>query len=66
MMKNVGGIDRSARMVVGLLLLALVFTEPQTAWGWIGLIPLTTGLLGWCPLYALPGFNTCPLSGKPT
>jgi hypothetical protein len=64
--KNVGGIDRIARVVVGLILLALVFVGPQTPWGWIGLVPLLTGLISWCPLYTLLGFNTCPVSGKPT
>lgn len=64
--KNVGGVDRIARMVMGLILLALVFVGPQTPWGWIGLVPLLTGLISWCPLYAMLGFNTCPVSGKPT
>lgn len=64
--KNVGGIDRSARIVVGLILLALVFVGPQTPWGWIGLVPLLTGLMSWCPLYTLLGFNTCPVGGKTT
>ena len=56
---NVGSIDRIIRIVVGLVLIALVFVGPQTPWGWIGIIPLATGLLKTCPLYSLLGFNTC-------
>ena len=56
---NVGGIDRILRAVVGLALISLVFVGPQTAWGWIGLVPLATAILGWCPPYALFGINTC-------
>jgi len=62
--KNVGGIDRILRIGAGVILLALVFVGPQTPWGWLGLVPLLTGLLGRCPLYAALGFNTCPLGGK--
>ena len=62
--KNVGGIDRIARIAVGSILLALVFVGPQTLRGWIGLVPLLTGLISWCPLYAVLGFNTCPLGRK--
>lgn len=65
MAKNVGGIDRIARVVLGLALLALVFVGPQTPWGWVGLVPLVTGLASWCPLYTVLGFNACPVSGKP-
>jgi len=64
--KNVGGIDRIARIVVGSILLALVFVGPQTPWGWIGLVPLLTGLISWCPLYTALGFNTCPVGGNTT
>ncbi len=60
-MKNEGVLDRVIRVIVGLALLALVFVGPQTAWGWIGLIPLLTGALGFCPLYKLLGLNTCPV-----
>jgi hypothetical protein len=56
---NVGGIDRALRAIVGLILIALVFVGPQTPWGWLGVIPLGTALLGWCPPYALFGWNTC-------
>jgi len=57
---NVGGADRLFRIVLGLVLIALVFVGPKTAWGWIGLIPLATGFLRTCPLYSLLGTNTCP------
>ncbi|MBF0147203.1 MAG: DUF2892 domain-containing protein [Magnetococcales bacterium] len=60
MKANVGGIDRILRIVAGLVLLALVFVGPQTPWGWIGIIPLVTGLLKFCPFYPLIGLNTCP------
>lgn len=56
---NVGGIDRFLRAVVGLALISLVFVGPQTAWGWIGLVPLATAIFGWCPPYALLGISTC-------
>ncbi len=52
---NVGGIDRALRAILGLALISLVFVGPQTAWGWIGLVPLATGLVGFCPLYLLAG-----------
>ena len=58
MSKNVGGIDRVIRIVVGIVLLALVFVGPRTAWGYIGLIPLITGSFGYCPLYQVLGTST--------
>ncbi|MGE4409189.1 MAG: DUF2892 domain-containing protein [Sphingobium sp.] len=58
--RNVGGIDRILRIVIGVVLIALVFVGPKTAWGWLGLIPLATGLLRTCPLYSLIGLNSCP------
>ncbi len=58
--QNVGGIDRVLRIVVGLVLIALVFVGPKTPLGWIGLVPLITGLFSTCPLYSLIGVNTCP------
>ena len=57
-MSNVGSVDRIVRVVLGLALLAIVFLGPQTAWGWIGLIPLVTGLVGFCPAYRLLGICT--------
>lgn len=59
MQRNVGTVDRVIRIVVGLLLISLVFWGPQTNWGWIGLIPLISGILGWCPAYSLLGVSTC-------
>ena len=56
---NVGSTDRVLRVVLGIILIALVFVGPQTAWGWLGLIPLLTGLFRMCPLYSLIGVNTC-------
>lgn len=57
---NEGTVDRALRVVIGLVLLALVFVGPKTAWGWIGVVPLVTGLVGFCPLYSLMGIRTCP------
>lgn len=59
MKQNVGGLDRIIRIIVGLGLIAIVFVGPQTPWGWIGVVPLLTALIGWCPPYALLGLNTC-------
>ena len=60
---NVGTIDRILRIAVGLTLIAAAvgFFGPgyQTVWGWIGLIPLATGLVGWCLLYTILGIKTC-------
>jgi hypothetical protein len=56
---NVGNVDRLLRVVVGIALIAMVFVGPQTQWGWLGLIPLATAALGWCPLYTLLGIQTC-------
>jgi len=57
---NVGGIDKIARIVVGALLLAMAATSTLGVWAWIGIVPLTTGLMGWCPAYTLLGIKTCP------
>jgi cadmium resistance protein CadD (predicted permease) len=61
MPRNEGTLDRALRIIVGLVLLALVFVGPKTMWGLIGLIPLITGLIGYCPLYQILGMNTCPI-----
>ena len=58
---NVGTIDRALRAIAGLVLIALVFVGPQTPWGWIGLVPLLTAVIGFCPAYTLLGIKTCPL-----
>lgn len=57
---NEGNLDRTLRVAVGLLLVSLVFLGPKTPWGWIGIVPIATGLMGWCPLYSVLGFTTCP------
>jgi hypothetical protein len=59
MEKNVGSVDKMVRIFAGLALISLVFIGPQTPWGWLGLVPLATGLLNWCPLYRMLGVNTC-------
>ncbi len=59
MTSNVGGIDRILRIVLGVVLVALAATGTVGVWGWLGLVPLATGLLGWCPPYSLLGINTC-------
>ena len=59
--KNEGTADRFFRVIVGLVLISLAFVGPQTAWGWVGLVPLVTGLVGNCPVYSLLGINTCGL-----
>ncbi len=60
---NVGGIDRIVRILAGLVLLALAVTGTIGVWGYVGLVPLATGLLSTCPLYSVLGFNTCPMKG---
>lgn len=59
--KNEGTVDRVLRVILGLGLLSLVFFGPQTAWGWIGVVPLVTGLIGNCPVYSILGISTCKL-----
>ncbi len=64
MNKNVGGIDRILRIVVGAALIVAAATGTVGLWGYIGVLPLLTGLVGWCPPYALLGFNTCSVGKK--
>ena len=59
MNKNVGGFDRILRVVVGVLLVALAATGTVGAWGYIGIVPIFTGAIGWCPAYLPFGFSTC-------
>ena len=61
MKSNVGGIDRVLRIVVGLVLIGLAATDTVGWWGWLGVVPLLTGLFSFCPLYTLLGVNSCPL-----
>lgn len=69
MTKNVGSLDRLLRIVVGLVLIAYAIPVgfPHTGWnaaGWIGIVPLVTALVGFCPAYTLLGVNTCPRQTK--
>jgi hypothetical protein len=63
MTTNIGVLDRSARILIGLALIALALGlwpgYPANAWGWIGVVPLGTALIGWCPLYTILGVSTC-------
>lgn len=58
--KNAGTIDRSLRAIVGLVLIAFTLTGNIGVWGWIGVVPLFTAAIGWCPAYTLLGIKTCP------
>ena len=64
MKPNEGKVDRILRIAIGLGLLSLVFVGPETMWGLVGIVPLATGLIGFCPLYKILGFDTCPLATK--
>ncbi len=64
MKANVGSIDRAARVVIGLVLVGLTLAGTIGVWGWIGIIPIATGLFSFCPLYTLLGMNTCPMAPK--
>jgi hypothetical protein len=59
MSRNAGTLDRALRIGAGLVLLSLVFVGPKSTFGLFGLIPLVTGLIGYCPLYGLLGVRTC-------
>ncbi|MEY2669198.1 MAG: hypothetical protein RJA59_1836 [Pseudomonadota bacterium] len=59
-MINEGTIDRAVRIVLGLGVISLAFVGPRTPWAYVGIVPLATGLLGFCPLYRVLGINTCP------
>jgi hypothetical protein len=63
MKTNETALDRVVRVVLGVVLLALVFVGPHTAWGWLGLVPLITGAVGFCPLYRV--FRGSPGSATP-
>ena len=64
MNRNVGTLDRILRVVAGVILIALVFVGPKTAWGWIGVIPLVTAFVGFCPAYRLLGICTTARKSK--
>lgn len=59
MRKNIGLLERLVRIIAGIAVLSLAFTGPQSAWAYLGIIPLLTGIAGWCPLYTLLGLSTC-------
>ena len=64
MKTNEGTIDRALRVIAGLVLIALAATGTVGVWGWIGVVPLATGLIGWCPAYTLLGISTCPMKAS--
>ena len=59
-MTNEGTLDRTIRVVVGLAALSLTMVGPQSLWGLVGLLPLATGIFGYCPAYSVLGIRTCP------
>jgi hypothetical protein len=59
MKKNIGSVERIIRIIAGIAIISLAFVGPQSAWAYLGIVPLATGLIGWCPPYALFGFSTC-------
>jgi len=59
--KNVGSVERAIRVIVALVVLSLTFWGPHSLWGLLGIIPLATGFIGWCPPYALLGISTCKM-----
>lgn len=61
---NIGALDRSIRAIVGVVLVALVFIGPESAWGLIGLVPLATAAMGNCPAYSLIGISTCKAGNR--
>ena len=62
--RNEHNVERALRVLAGIALIGLVFVGPKTAWGWIGLVPLVTGLAGTCPLYTALGISTCSTKAK--
>jgi len=63
-MTNEGTLDRTIRVILGLAVLSLAFIGPRTPFAYLGIIPVVTGLLGFCPLYRLLGLSTCPVAKK--
>ncbi len=61
MKNNVGGLDKILRIVAGLGLIGATAAGLLPVWGYIGIVPLATGLMGWCPAYSLLGIKTCPM-----
>ena len=63
--KNIGSTDKIARLVIGTLLIVLALTVAIGWWGLIGVVPIVTALINWCPAYTLLGIKTCPIDNKP-
>lgn len=61
---NEGAADRALRVVLGIAILSLAFVGPHTPWGYLGFVPLLTGVFGFCPLYTVFGYSTCPVKNK--
>ena len=59
MKRNIGNVERVIRVAAGLVILSLTFVGPQSLWGLMGVVPLATGVIGWCPPYAMLGISTC-------
>lgn len=59
MKNNIGTLDRAARIVVGILLIGLTLMGTVGAWGWVGILPIVTGIVRFCPAYRLLGISTC-------
>lgn len=59
MKKNIGSTERVVRIIAGIAILSLAFVGPKTPWAYLGIVPLATGLISWCPPYALLGISTC-------
>ncbi len=64
MVKNVGSADKVIRIIIGVVLIALFVMDNSRWWGLIGIVPIVTALMGWCPAYTLLGIKTCPMSKK--
>lgn len=64
MQKNIHPVERGVRIAAGVVLTSMAFIGPTNLWFLLGLVPLATGLVGWCPPYALLGINTCNLGKK--
>lgn len=64
MKKNVHPLERVFRIILGVGLIAFALVGVESTWGFIGFVPLITGLMGWCPLYQVMGHSTCPIHTK--
>jgi len=62
--RNEHSVERAVRVLIGIGLLAIAFVGPKTPWGYLGIVPLLTGLVGSCPLYTVFGFSTCPMKDR--